>query len=105
VAFSTSGRSPNVLAAAKSAREKGMTVWSFTGPAPNPLAELSDDAVTVTAATPTVQEIHQIALHLLCAAFDRSLPCGDYPKPTGVDWPLPSGRGTGHEEGSDERDE
>jgi hypothetical protein len=82
-----------------------MTVWSFTGPAPNPLAELSDDAVTVTAATPTVQEIHQIALHLLCAAFDRSLPCGDYPKPTGVDWPLPSGRGTGHEEGSDERDE
>ena len=80
IAFSTSGRSPNVIAAARAARCKGATVWSFTGPAPNSLAKLSNDTVAVSAAaTPTVQEIHQIALHLLCEAFDRSLECHDSP--------------------------
>ena len=74
VAFSTSGRSPNVLAAAWAAHQRDAVVWSFTGPAPNPLVQASTDAVTVAAGTtPTVQEVHQIALHLLCAAFDDSL--------------------------------
>lgn len=72
IAFSTSGRSPNVLAAARAARAAGALVWSFTGPAPNPLIDESTEAVSVAApGTPTVQEIHQIALHLLCEAFDR----------------------------------
>ncbi len=72
IAFSTSGRSPNVVAAADAARAAGMVVWSFTGPAPNPLAAASDDTVAIVAAgTPTVQEVHQVAVHLLCAAFDR----------------------------------
>jgi D-sedoheptulose 7-phosphate isomerase len=74
VAFSTSGRSPNVVAAARAAIARGMVVWSFTGPAPNPLAEVSTDVVVVpTDRTATVQEVHQVALHLLCAAFDRAL--------------------------------
>jgi phosphoheptose isomerase len=74
VAFSTSGRSPNVLTAVHAARQLEAVVWSFTGPLPNPLVEASTDAVTVTAgATPTVQEVHQVALHLLCQAFDDSL--------------------------------
>lgn len=74
IAFSTSGRSPNILAAARAARAAGAAVWSFTGPAPNPLIEESDEAVSVAArGTPTVQEIHQIGLHLLCEAFDRCL--------------------------------
>jgi D-sedoheptulose 7-phosphate isomerase len=74
IAFSTSGCSPNVLAAARAARERGVVVWSFTGPAPNPLVEASTDSVSVVAdATPTVQEVHQVALHLLCEAFDQSL--------------------------------
>jgi D-sedoheptulose 7-phosphate isomerase len=72
VAFSTSGRSPNVLAAARAATESGATVWSFTGPGPNALAAVSTDFIGVTAdRTATVQEIHQVAIHLLCAAFDR----------------------------------
>lgn len=74
ICFSTSGHSPNVLAAARAARQRGATVWSFTGPAPNPLSELSDESLAVPSeATPTVQEIHQVALHLLCEAFDQSL--------------------------------
>lgn len=72
VGLSTSGGSPNVVAAAVAAREAGMTTWALTGRAPNDLAELCDDAVTVDAAsTPTVQEVHLVALHLLCAALER----------------------------------
>ena len=44
VAFSTSGTSPNVVAAAKAAHEAGVTVWALTGPGPNPLASRADDA-------------------------------------------------------------
>jgi D-sedoheptulose 7-phosphate isomerase len=71
VALSTSGRSSNVLAAVESAREYALTTWALTGRRPNPLAERCDEAVCADAsATATVQEIHQIAVHLLCAAFD-----------------------------------
>src|SRR5689334_20918420 len=37
VAFSTSGRSPNVVAAVQTARDIGMHTYAFTGRAPNPL--------------------------------------------------------------------
>lgn len=74
VALSTSGRSPNVLAAAAAARDCGLHVWALTGPAPNPLEAEADDSVTVDAAqTATVQEIHQVVVHLLCASFDRAI--------------------------------
>jgi D-sedoheptulose 7-phosphate isomerase len=71
VSLSTSGRSPNVLTAVAAAQECGLTTWALTGRAPNPLADASDDAVVVDAPyTATVQEIHQIVVHLLCAAVD-----------------------------------
>ncbi len=69
--MSTSGRSGNVVAAMDAAREGGLTVWVMTGGGPNPMADAADSAVTVDApATATVQEVHQVALHLLCAAVD-----------------------------------
>jgi D-sedoheptulose 7-phosphate isomerase len=71
VALSTSGRSPNVLAAVKTALEHELTVWGLTGRRPNPLADVCDDVVCVdAAATATVQEVHLVLIHLLCAAFD-----------------------------------
>lgn len=71
LALSTSGRSANVLAAVRAARSLGLCTWALTGPAPNPLAGAVDDAVCVaSASTATVQEVHQIAVHLLCEAFD-----------------------------------
>jgi phosphoheptose isomerase len=71
VALSTSGRSPNVLAAVAAARDGGMTTWALTGRAPNPLAAACDDAVVVNAPyTATVQEVHQVVVHLLCASMD-----------------------------------
>jgi D-sedoheptulose 7-phosphate isomerase len=74
VLMSTSGKSPNLLAAARRAREIGVTVWGFTGPVPNPLADLSDDVLSVDAPfTATVQELHLVGLHILCASLDRAL--------------------------------
>ena len=74
VLLSTSGRSPNAVAAARRARECGITTLAITGPAPNPLAAASDDAVCIDSPwTATVQECHLVALHLLCAAFDAAV--------------------------------
>jgi D-sedoheptulose 7-phosphate isomerase len=70
VALSTSGRSPNVLRAVDAARDVGLHVLAFTGRLPNPLARAADEALVVDAAPPTVQEIHQVAIHLVCAALD-----------------------------------
>lgn len=71
VALSTSGHSSNVLAAAGAAAELGITVLALTGTAPNPLAAAAHDAVCITGPTPTVQELHLLAVHLLCEAVDE----------------------------------
>jgi D-sedoheptulose 7-phosphate isomerase len=74
ICLSTSGGSGNVLAAAKAAQEAGVTTWALTGPAPNPLADLCDEAVTVPAKeTCTVQEVHLAMIHLLCEAVEEAL--------------------------------
>jgi D-sedoheptulose 7-phosphate isomerase len=74
VALSTSGQSQNVVAAVKAAREIGMTTWALTGPEPNTLAALCDDAIAVDAPhTATVQEMHLAVIHALCAVFDDAL--------------------------------
>jgi D-sedoheptulose 7-phosphate isomerase len=72
--LSASGRSPNVLAAAERARALGLTVWAMTGPGPNPLAELAEDAICVAGAdTAIVQEVHLVAIHTLCHALDARI--------------------------------
>jgi D-sedoheptulose 7-phosphate isomerase len=73
VTLSTSGRSPNVLRAVAAARDLGMDVFALTGPSPNPLETAADHALCVDAATPTVQEVHQVAIHLLCEAIDAGV--------------------------------
>jgi type III pantothenate kinase len=77
VALSTSGRSPNVLAAARAAHDCGLTVWGLTGPGPNPLADLCDEVLAFGAERAcTVQELHLVAIHVLCAAVDVALEAG-----------------------------
>jgi D-sedoheptulose 7-phosphate isomerase len=81
LAMSTSGRSRNLLRAVAAARAGGIVTWCLTGPAPNPLADACDEAVCVypagaraLALTATVQEAHQVALHLICLSFDAAEP-------------------------------
>jgi D-sedoheptulose 7-phosphate isomerase len=74
VALSTSGRSPNVLAAVDAAHDAGMVAWAVAGRPGNPLALRCDDAVCVDSHhTATIQEVHLIAIHMLCAAVDLAL--------------------------------
>jgi D-sedoheptulose 7-phosphate isomerase len=73
--LSTSGRSPNLLTAAERAKQCGVRVWAMTGPAPNPLADIADEALTVESEAPTaVQEVQLVAVHALCATVERCLP-------------------------------
>lgn len=72
--LSTSGRSPNLIAAAVAARDRGVTSWALTGPLPNPLAMRSDDALALPTDAPTVQEPHLVAVHVLCGQVDAALP-------------------------------
>jgi D-sedoheptulose 7-phosphate isomerase len=74
VLMSTSGSSRNIVAAAERGRACGLTVWALTGPRPNPLADAADEALCVDATfTATVQELHLVALHIVCAALDKEL--------------------------------
>ena len=74
IAMSTSGRSSNVLAAVDAALGIGMTTWALCGRRDAPLAQRCDDALCVDSPhTATVQEIHLISVHLICAAFDHAL--------------------------------
>ena len=74
VGLSTSGRSPNVLAAAEAAKRAGLRTWALTGPRPNPLAARCTDVIAVDAAsTATVQEVHLVVIHVLCAAIDEAI--------------------------------
>ncbi|MFI9155066.1 SIS domain-containing protein [Streptomyces sp. NPDC053367] len=72
--LSTSGASANLLAAASRAHGQGLTVWAMTGPSPNPLQSVADEAVPVAAPTSaTVQELHLVAVHMLCEYFDEAV--------------------------------
>lgn len=73
-----------MLQAAAAGRRGGLTVWALTGRAPNPLAGAADDAVAVDAADgAVVQELHLVAVHVLCEAFDDSL-LGTWPVDAGM---------------------
>ncbi|MFF9281603.1 D-sedoheptulose-7-phosphate isomerase [Streptomyces griseosporeus] len=72
--LSTSGASANLLSAAAAGRAAGLSVWALTGPAPNPLMAGSDEALCVSgASTATVQEVHLVAVHMICEAFDAAV--------------------------------
>jgi len=76
IAISTSGKSPNVLAALRAARELSVTTVGFTGTAPGaaamlPLCDLvlaapSDD-------TPLIQQVHITAAHAICEIVERNM--------------------------------
>jgi D-sedoheptulose 7-phosphate isomerase len=74
VLLSTSGHSHNVLTAARAARERDLSTWGLTGSLPNPLADACTDVLAVPSTdTQVVQELHLVAVHLLCARLDELL--------------------------------
>jgi len=73
ILLSTSGRSGNLVTAARTARELDVTTWAITGPGPNPLVEACDDHIALPGRSPNVQEAQLVAVHAVCRAFDREI--------------------------------
>ncbi|MCK4293796.1 MAG: SIS domain-containing protein [Planctomycetes bacterium] len=72
-AFSTSGASANVIAAAKLAKQKGATVLAFTGRANSTLEQLADICLCADSeSTARSQEMHQLAYHIICDLVEQS---------------------------------
>jgi D-sedoheptulose 7-phosphate isomerase len=75
LALSTSGHSPNLIAAARAAKECGLRSWAMTGPGPNPLADICDEALCCPSGdSQVVQELHLVSVHVLCEYVDQTLP-------------------------------
>jgi len=77
LAISTSGRSPNVLAALKAARECGLVTVGFTGTQGKALRELCDLCLVAPSdETAVIQQVYMTAAHAVCAAVERDLASG-----------------------------
>ncbi|MFV2072825.1 MAG: SIS domain-containing protein [Thermoanaerobaculales bacterium] len=74
IAISTSGRSANVLEAAREARAAGCSVVAMTGSAGGPLAELADLVISAPSRkVARIQEVHAIAVHILAESVEAAL--------------------------------
>lgn len=72
--LSTSGNSPNVLAAARAAAEQGARVVGFTGRTGGKLAELCTLAFkTPHDSSDRIQEAHALAYHFVCERVEAAL--------------------------------
>lgn len=71
VGISTSGKSPNVLAALRAARRRGALTVAFTGVTGEPLASEADVCFRAPSArTPLIQEAHILVWHILCELIE-----------------------------------
>ena len=77
LAISTSGSSPNVLAAVAAAHEQEMGVVALTGRDGGELAQsLCDDDIEIRVpsdSTARIQEVHLLTIHCLCGLIDEQL--------------------------------
>jgi phosphoheptose isomerase len=72
--LSTSGRSPNLVAAVHAARAAGMRTWALVGAGRSPVAEACDEALCCPSRdSQVVQELHLVSVHVLCEYIDRTL--------------------------------
>lgn len=73
LAISTSGNSPNVLAAARAARELGISVIALTGPGGALQAEADVVVAIPSSDTQKIQQAHLAVEHLLCGFIETAL--------------------------------
>jgi D-sedoheptulose 7-phosphate isomerase len=74
LAFSTSGRSPNILAALRSARVQGLVTVGFTGNKGQALGSLCDHLfMSPSDDTPVIQQIHLTFAHAICDEVERTM--------------------------------
>lgn len=81
VAFTTSGRSPNVVAGLAAARAQGATTLLFAGGDGGPARVHADHILLVPSkSTPRIQEMHTLMLHVISEMVD-AWAAGEDPAP------------------------
>jgi D-sedoheptulose 7-phosphate isomerase len=74
IGLSTSGRSPNVIAALRAARGREVVTVGMTGQAAGDMDACCDYVIRVPSAhTPRIQEGHILIGHILCGLIERAI--------------------------------
>ncbi|HYW61647.1 MAG TPA: D-sedoheptulose 7-phosphate isomerase [Bradyrhizobium sp.] len=74
LALSTSGKSPNIVAALRVARERGLLTIGFTGSKGENLCSLCDQLLIAPSDdTPVIQQIHLAVAHGICDEIEQSM--------------------------------
>ncbi|WP_338844823.1 D-sedoheptulose 7-phosphate isomerase [Massilia sp. W12] len=74
IAYSTSGKSRNIIRALSEAKKVGLTTIGFTGMRKGEMAELCDYLFEVPSVdTPKIQEGHLILGHILCGIVENEI--------------------------------
>jgi D-sedoheptulose 7-phosphate isomerase len=74
IAYSTSGKSPNILAALVEAKSRGVICVGMTGNRGGPMHELCDHLLVVPSSdTPKIQEGHLVLGHILCGLVENAI--------------------------------
>jgi D-sedoheptulose 7-phosphate isomerase len=74
IAYSTSGSSPNILAALDEARLSGLITIGFTGNRQSPMRDRCDILLDVPSSeTPKIQEGHLVIGHILCGLVEQAM--------------------------------
>jgi len=76
IAFTTSGKSPNVIIGLERAKELGLSTVVLTGHINlrNELVDLTDHSIFVSSEnTARIQEAHGLIIHILCSLVEDSL--------------------------------
>ncbi len=74
IAYSTSGKSPNIINALKEAKNSGLKCIGMTGNRGGPMRELCEHYLSVPSSdTPKIQECHAVLGHILCGLVESKL--------------------------------
>lgn len=73
-AYSTSGKSPNIIAALQEAKSRGLVCIAMTGNRGGPMRDLCDHYLAVPSSdTPKIQEGHAVLGHIICGLVEQAL--------------------------------
>jgi len=85
VVLSTSGQSPNIVNALKIAGDRGGSCLGLLGNSGGEAAPLCDRSIVIASAdSATIQDAHQVAVHLLCEAIELAFSPGMRSAPPAV---------------------
>lgn len=74
IAYSTSGKSPNIIHALQEAQDRGLVCIGMTGNRGGPMHNLCEHYLAVPSAdTPKIQEGHAVLGHIICGLVELAL--------------------------------